>query len=183
MSMIRFYFIFFNTHWWYLIRIHVELWRVEINHNIRVVKYEYDEYFELRTWVEVMSMIRFYSFFWILIANLWFVYTRMSMSIIRFYSSFWILFADLWFVYTRMSMSIIRFYSSFWILIADLWLVYTRMSMSIIRFYSSFWILIADLWFVHTNMLSYGEAKSTTSYVLLWALRTLNRSRGSMIFK
>ena len=64
----------------------------KLSNIIRVVKYEYDELFKLWIWVkvswywnkylneciqvsEIMSMIRIYSSFWILIADLWCKYS------------------------------------------------------------------------------------------------------------
>ena len=37
----------YAKHTYFLLRVYVELWRVEIKNIIRVVKYEYDEYFKL----------------------------------------------------------------------------------------------------------------------------------------
>ena len=80
---------YFSVRTHFVLCVYVVLWRDDINSNIRVIKYEYDQYFKFCIWVEVwwhsnkyecvqvleiICMIRFYSSFWILIVALCYIH-------------------------------------------------------------------------------------------------------------
>ena len=70
-----------------MLRVYVELWRVEINNIMRIVKYEYDKYFKL--WIWIVWVWYYSKYECVKYQKLW----------VWLYSSFLILVGDLWYVH------------------------------------------------------------------------------------